>query len=260
MLFDLQGKRRTVIKVAYSLLAGIFVLTFVLFGIGSDVGAGLWDGITGRSGQVGGNDASAIYSNQLEETEKQLAEDPTNPELLVEAARLSFLHGAQLTGTDDEGNMTSTPEAAASFNRALDYWADYLDTEPKKPDVTVAGQLVFAARLMEDAVTAANIQQIVVEQQPSDIAYRDLALFLYAQGLVDEGEEAADEAIRLTSKEEKKEAREWKKELHGQTVEYQEAMAKFREQNPNADTSPQLPNPFGTLGQTPGQLPTGFSQ
>lgn len=256
MLFDLQGKRRNVIKVAYAMLAVLFVFGTILFGIGTDVGQGLVDGLVGRDG---GADAESIYAQQLEDAQESLAADPENPELLLDAARLSFLHGAQLTTTNAEDQMVSTPESTASFNRALDYWNAYMETDPDKPEVSVAGQMVFAARLMENATAAAKIQEVIIEEAPSDIAYRDMALFLYAQGLIEEGREAADKAVALTSEEEKEEAKEWRKELHKGAVDYQKAMEKYAELNPDGD-KPQLPNPFSSLGQQSGQLPPGFGQ
>lgn len=263
MLFDLQGKRRNVIRVVYAMLAVIMVGGTVMLGIGTDVGAGLSSlfGIDSSGQSTGNSDAASIYEQQLEDTQELLAADPENPDLLLEAARLAFLNGAQLTTRDEDENMVATPESNVSWNQALDYWTDYLATEPDKPEITVAGQMVFAARMMEDAVTAANIQELVVEENPTDVGYRDLALFLYAQGRIEDGEAAAKEAIRLTSDEEKEEAKEWKRELHKQSVEYRDQLEAIQEAQSNGEEAPpQLPSPFGTLGQTPGQLPPGFGQ
>jgi hypothetical protein len=46
MLFDLQsGRRRRVIQVVFGALAVIFAVSFVFFGIGSEVGGGFADSL-----------------------------------------------------------------------------------------------------------------------------------------------------------------------------------------------------------------------
>ena len=55
MIFDLKsGKRRRVVQIVFGFLAFVFFISFVGFGIGSDVSGGIFDAIG-----LGGNDTSS---------------------------------------------------------------------------------------------------------------------------------------------------------------------------------------------------------
>ena len=76
MLFDLTGKRKRFLQIIFGLLALVFTISFVGFGIGSDAGGGLFDavGVGGGQGGGGGNSPrNPQYEQQIEEAEALLA-------------------------------------------------------------------------------------------------------------------------------------------------------------------------------------------
>src|ERR687892_2445330 len=100
MLFDLRGKRRRFIQVVYALLAALFLVGFVGFGVGSESGAG---GIFDALG-IGGGDTSSSnpqYDEDIEEAEQQLEQDPKDEQALQQLAQTHYLAGQAALETDE---------------------------------------------------------------------------------------------------------------------------------------------------------------
>ena len=75
MLFDLKsGKRRRVVQVVFGFLAFIFFISFVGFGIGSDVSGGIFDAIGLGGGDNSGSDPQ--YEQQIEDAETAIGGEP----------------------------------------------------------------------------------------------------------------------------------------------------------------------------------------
>ena len=195
MLFDLSSPgRKNIIRVVYGVLALLFLVGFVGFGIGGEIGGGgIIDSITGGGGS--GNTAEQ-YEQQIEDAEEKLEADPEDPRALADLAQYRYLSGqAQLDIDEATGAPSLTEEARGEFEAAIDAWSRYLDTDPAKPDVATAGQVVQAYVFLNDAEGAARAQEILAEANPSTGTYSTLAYYRYADFDFKGGDEARDLAL-----------------------------------------------------------------
>src|SRR5215217_2464687 len=111
MLFDLKsGKRRRVVQVVFGFLAFIFFISFVGFGVGSDVTGGIFDAI----GLGGGSSSSdPQYEQSIEDAEATLEDDPGNSNALLDLVRYHYLSATSSgVSTDPETGQTSISEDA----------------------------------------------------------------------------------------------------------------------------------------------------
>ena len=86
-------------------------------------------------------------------------------------------------------------DARGELEAAIDAWNRYLDTNPNKPDLATASQIVQAYVLFDDATGAARTQEILAEADPSSGAFGTLANYLYADVDFKGGDAAAQRAI-----------------------------------------------------------------
>jgi ribosome-associated translation inhibitor RaiA len=195
MIFDLKsGKRRRVVQIVFGFLAFIFFISFVGFGIGSDVSGGIFDAIG-----LGGGDSSSTpqYEQQIEDANETLESDPENERALLDLAG-AYYRSATETGVSvnpDTGALEVTEESRADLEQSIAAWERYLDTKPQRPDTTAAAQAAESYRFLLDADGAASAQRIVAEAQGTSSAYAQLAIYLYADGKIKEGDAAGDEAV-----------------------------------------------------------------
>src|SRR5215208_4915506 len=99
MLFDLQGKRRRLVQATYLILAVLMGGGLVLFGIGSgEISGGLFDALTGRDSNSGGNE---VVKKRIETNEKAHKVNPKNTTALSNLIRAHY----QLA-TDDADAQT----------------------------------------------------------------------------------------------------------------------------------------------------------
>ncbi|MGI9019616.1 MAG: hypothetical protein ACR2G3_02755 [Solirubrobacterales bacterium] len=264
MIFDLKsGKRRRVVQVVFGFLAFIFFISFVGFGIGSDLSGGIIDAI-GLGGSGNNDDVSSQYESQIEDAEKKLTTEPKDPKALTDLARYRYLSGQEKLEFDEEaGIATLTEEARGEWDQALDAWEALVKAQPNDLDVQVAGQMICAyvpplpvcgVQAPLDQINlegAAETQRLVAEEDKSPNGYAQLAAFLYFDGDIKGGDDAADEALARAESSERKRLADEMEKLKSQAekyVEQQKAAAKA------GDTGgePQLDNPFGGLGADSG--------
>lgn len=263
MLFDLKtGKRRRVIQVVFGFLAFIFFISFVGFGIGSDVSGGIFDAIG-----VGGGDStsstSSQYQQQIDDAEAKVTDDPKNEKALSELAYFRYLSGVQQLDIDEStGVATLSEEARSEWNLALDSWEELLALKPRRLDPQAAGVIVCAyvpvlpqcqIQAPEDAVDyggAIETQRLIVKEDPSSQNLTSLAYFLLADGEIDEGREVADEAIAKSSGSNSKNLSKQFDKLVKQATQIQQAQKKAQQAGDQGAASgdSQLQNPFGGLG------------
>lgn len=206
MLFDLTGKRKRFLQVIFGLLAVVFTISFVGFGIGSDAGGGLFDavGVGGGQGGGGGNSPrNPQYEQQIEEAEALLVTNPSNEEALLTISRTRFLAGQDELQQDEQGNILVSDNARGQFESSVQAWSEYIDLEPAEADVNAARLVVEAYIRLDDASGAAETQQILVAADPTSRAYSELALYLYSAGQNKQADKAADEAIAAAPKDER---------------------------------------------------------
>jgi hypothetical protein len=185
VLFDLQGKRRRVIQATYLALAILMGGGLVLFGVGSDVQGGLADIFTSDGGDDSGN---PVVEEQLEEAQARLETNPDDPQALAEVARSNV----QLaTATDQTGTGALFAEdAAPRLEAAASAWEGYLETDPSRPDESLASLMiqVYGEAGLNEPDQATEAAAVVAEARPSAQAY--LVLTQYAALAGDERQAA----------------------------------------------------------------------
>ncbi len=254
MLFDLQGPRKTAVKVIYLGLAILMAGGLVLFGIGSNVNGGLAN-VFG-----GGNASTSAAKDNIEKYSKQLTANPKNEKALQSliAARYS-LAGDPTNYNQESGEFTA--EGKAQLNLLKDDWKDYLKLTDNKPNLATANFAVSGFLGLQDAKGATQAQQIITEKQPNAANY--LALMLYASyagdTLVASGAEVR--AKDLASKDEQKavaqQIKDIKKQVGDRNAEIQKQIQEqFAAQSQGAAGGGTPANPFGGIGGA-GAAPAG---
>jgi hypothetical protein len=250
MLFDLRGRRKRVIQVAFGGLALLMALSlFTVTG-----GASLGDLFGGSSGT---SSSSSVFDDQAKQIERKLAKDPKNPKLLATDVKVRYTAGNAQVQTDPSTGQTSvTQEAVDDFNRAGDAWQRYIKVTTK-PD---PGTAAFAVKALTGTVTtgtpvalitdnlnaAVGAQKIVATAQPSLGSYATLAQLAYFAGETKTGAQAASKALALAPKSQRV-------ALQQSIPQYKKGGAAFQKQIKAAEKSQAgggkqaLENPLGGL-------------
>jgi hypothetical protein len=271
VIFDLKsGKRRRVVQIVFGFLAFIFFISFVGFGIGSDVSGGIFDAI-GIGGNGSNEDVESTYEQNIEDAEKKLDKDPKDENALVDLARYHFLAGQENLDLDEEtGVATVTQETRSSWDAGIDAWERLLATKPEKLDEVVANQIICAyvpplpacavqAPLDEiDLEGAAKTQELVAEQDDSAQAYAVLAQFYYFDGNLKAGDEARDEAVSRAKGNVASQLEKDLEKLRGETEKFI-AEQKKAEKAGGEEGAPQLESPFSGIGSEGTGLPPATS-
>lgn len=257
MLFDLTSPRRKrILRVVYGLLALLFFVGFVGFGVGGNIGGGgLLDAI-GIGGDDSGDGVSAEqYQQQIEDAEAKLEANPDDPRALANLAQYRYLSGQVQLAVDQQTGVPSlTEESRGEFERAIDAWSSYLDTDPPKPDVSTAGQIVRAYQFLGDAGGAADAQQILAEANPSSGAYGTLAYFRYADFDFTGGDAAAKQAVDRAPGAQAKQLEKQLEKIRTQAEEQKKAIDKLPK-GEDLPGGPSLGDPLGGLGGAGGVPP-----
>lgn len=252
MLFDLRGKRRRFIQVVYAILAVLFTVSFVGFGIGSDAAGGIFDALGFGSGSSGPSNPQ--YEERIEAAEADLAADPKDTDALLELASTYALAGDDEVDVNEQtGAPILTEEALPLYEQSLDAWESYLELDPRKPDGGIAARVLNVYILLVQVATdvgeiqdllngAVRSAAVIAEDQPSANSYGTLAEFAYLAGRVEQGDEAAALALDEAEPSERKptqqfvdDARKRGERLQRQIKEQREAAAATPEeafQNP----------------------------
>src|SRR5262245_46136325 len=124
MLFDLSsGKRKRVVQVVYTLLAILFAVSFIGFGIGSDATGGIFDALG-----IGGNDNSSddpAFDQDIDDAEAAIAADPKDEKAYQDLISVRFQAGnSELDADETTGQVTLTTEAETQFREAISAWED----------------------------------------------------------------------------------------------------------------------------------------
>lgn len=245
MLFDLRGKRRRFIQVVYALLAALFLIGFVGFGVGSESGAG---GIFDALG-IGGGDTSSSnpqYDEDIDEAEQQLEQNPKDQQALLQLAQTHYLAGqGELEADETTGEPVLTDEARTQFDESIAAWERYLKLA-KRPSDNVASQVVNSYVFLNDAEGAAKTQRIVAEARPSQGAYANLAFYLYLAGDFEGGDEAAKRAVAEAEGSQRKSVKNQLARLEQQARKFEKRQEKQAEQAPEGANP--LQSPLGGLG------------
>lgn len=160
MLFDIRGRRRSVVKVVYGGLAVLFAVGFVGFGVGSDVGAGVFgSGHGGGGGGHGGGDGQST-DDQIEELHEQVADNPRSADAWRRLSLLEASVAFEQTGGHGGGTQPAD-DAAERLNLAVAAFEEYRDIVGRRrvePAVAGGAARSYAALgLFYDAVGAQRL-------------------------------------------------------------------------------------------------------
>ncbi len=250
MIFDLRsGKRRRVVQIVFSVLALIFVVGFLGFGIGGETGGG---GILDALG-IGGDSSHSSntqYEEQIEDAEAKLETDPEDQQALLDLVRYYTL-SATATGvqTDPQTGQTTITEGSRSdLEKAASAWQDYLELDPQRTNAAAAASAVQAYRLLLDAGGAAEAQRVVAEGQKTTSAYGQLAYFLYADFRFAAGDAAARQAVATADAGDREAIEKSLSRIAEQAREQKKLADKAAAQGGKDAGEAQLTDPFGALG------------
>lgn len=257
MLFDLTSPRRKrIIRVVYGLLALLFFVGFVGFGVGGNFGGGGLLDALGIGGDDSGDGVSAEqYKQQIEDAEAKLDANPEDPRALANLAQYRYLSGQVQLAVDEQTGVPSlTEESRGEFERAIDAWSRYLGTDPAKPDVGAAGQIIRAYVFLNDAGGAAEAQQILADANPSGGTYATLAYYRYADFDFKRGDEAAKQAVENAEPGQSKQLEKELDRLRKQAEEQKKAIDALPK-GEELPGGPSLGDPLGGLGGASTGLP-----
>jgi hypothetical protein len=208
MLFDLRGRgRRRTIQVIYLGLAVLMGGGLIFFGIGGNTSGGLFDAFNGSSGT---QSASKIFQNRLDRLQRRTRTNPQDAQAWATLAGLRFQIATTGEGYD-QTTQTYTAKGKAELRRAETAWDRYLALNPKKPDASVANQMVQALGTagLQQYDKAVNAQEIVIDQRPASVAlYAQLAVLAHAANQDRKSTLAEGKAVELAPKSQRKTLRQ----------------------------------------------------
>ncbi len=201
MLFDLRGRgRRRTVQIIYAGLAVLMGGGLVLFGVGSFGGTGILNSINGNEGSN-----AASHSGQIAKLEKLTRLQPTNinawerltTEQLHEAGGEAYVVQGTLTGKGHE-----------LFAATAHSWERYLALNPRKPNVTLAKEMlrIFSEEGLNQPSAAVQVLQVIVASDPESATsfyYRALAQYAYKAKDAHVGDLAAAKAVALAPAEQR---------------------------------------------------------
>jgi DNA-binding ferritin-like protein len=196
MLFDLKGRRRRVVQGTYIMLAVLMGGGLVLFGIGGGTSGGLLNAFNGGGGSSSGNKA---IQKKIDNAERVLAANPQNQAALQEIIRdnyqLASLSADQTTGT-------FSTEGKKNLQQAANAWQRYLNTNPAKPNATLANYMfqAYSEVGLNQPANAEKAAEIVAAQQNNSSAYIRVVQYATLAGDKRTADLAAQKALELAPK------------------------------------------------------------
>jgi hypothetical protein len=251
MVFDIRGRRKHVVKVVYAILALLMGASLFLLAGGGGIGSLFNSASTS-------NPASQLEA-QAVKIERNLRQDPEDPQLLLSLTRARISAGNALAETNPEtGAIVYTPESRQQMEQASEAWSKYLKAsdEPNPGAAQLAAQALFGlAQTSRTGVeAAANVrsakqaQQIVAEARPSLGSLSTLAIYqLYAfdyKGAAKTREEAVPYA---NTKFERENLGNELDQIEKRAQEFQKQLVEAEKQAKQASKNgqPGVPNPLG---------------
>lgn len=201
MLFDLRGRRRRAVQATYLTLAVLMGGGLVFFGIGGDVSGGLFDAFSERGG--GGNEQ---LEERIERNEQRLAGRPRSEAVLKELVRDYYALAASQTRSGAQG---FPEEARDELRQAGAYWERYRRAEDGRVDpslASVAVQLYDVGGLNQPG-KAQDAMAVIAQASDDPSSYLQLVAYAAAAGDTRTADLAAQKAVSLAPKGERKQIR-----------------------------------------------------
>ena len=196
MLFDLKGRRRRFVQGTYIMLAVLMGGGLVLFGIGGGTSGGLLNAFKGGGGSSGGNSA---IQKKIDAAQKQLAVNPQNQAALAEIIRDNY-QLASLSADPTTGTFSA--EGKKNLQQAANAWQRYLDSNPAKPDPTLANFMfqAYSQVGLNQPANAEKAAEVVASQQNNSSAYIRVVQYATLAGDKRTASLAAQKALELAPK------------------------------------------------------------
>lgn len=201
MLFDIRSPgRRRAVKVIYGGLAVLLAGGLILFGVGSGIqGGGLWDAISGSSGDLPDN----AFVKQADKQQKFVAAHPDDAEAWAQLARLRFQ-----SADYDDGKQAFTTSGTKQLALADQAWQRHLKLAGDKPNLRVANIMlrVYDANALNQPTKGADAMQLIIDDAGKNATskqYAQLAYFAYIGQDTRLGKLAGDKAISLSPKDDR---------------------------------------------------------
>ncbi len=218
MLFDLRsGRRRRVIQVVFGALAVLFAVSFVGFGVGSEIGGGGFTEIfTGD-----GTDENP-QEDDIKDAEKALEENPADTAALAELVTLHYQSSNQQVEIVDEETQETrlTSDGVESLQQGADAWNRLVKVSKGAPidsSTAIIAVQLFSA-LANDSLnkaasesgqtaldaaddylanykSAAEAQKIAASDGKNSQQLGQVAVYFFLAGEYEAGDQAAQTAL-----------------------------------------------------------------
>jgi hypothetical protein len=204
MLFDLRGRgRRRTVQVIYLTLALLLGGGLVLFGIGGDVQGGLFDAFRENPN----DDGSSAIRKEVDKAEAKARQSPQDATAWAELAKAEYQYAGVGKGFDD-ARETFTAEGRRRLAAADRAWQRHLKLAGDKPNLDGARIMVnvYAQDVLNKPEQAVRAQEIVIDQvpKPGPGDFSTLAVLAYQANQTRKGDLAADRAVELAPKADRK--------------------------------------------------------
>jgi hypothetical protein len=259
MLFDLRSPgRRNVIRVVYAMLAVLMGGGLVLFGIGGS-GSGIFDAFSDSGGGGGGNP----FEDDINAAQERVQQNPKDEAAYATLVQLHYSAGTQQV--DENGALTTDGEE--ELQQAADAWAKYLKLSGGDPATSpnllaVQALSTLAQNQIQDATQATSTTDALTDatasqanwaaaaeaeklalarggqNQQGGSGYQNLALFYYAAGDVQAGDQATAQAVQQAQGPEKETIQKSLDSIKQQAAQINTAIASLQKQQKQASTSP----------------------
>jgi hypothetical protein len=200
MLFDLKGKRRKTVQITYVALAFLMAVGLIGAGVGSGVSGGIFDLFSGGGG---GSTADKTIQRKIDRANRALRLNPKDEGAMASIVRahyqLASVDTNQRTGQFGKDGKKELAKADAA-------WQRYVDSEPKKPDDSLAGLMVVAYSPigLNDASKAAGAAEVVASARDDAQAWLQLVQYATAAGQTRKADLAAKKALAKAPKNQRK--------------------------------------------------------
>ena len=234
------------------MLALLFLVGFVGFGIGGELGGG-GDHVDSPTGGGGDGDTAEQFEEQIDDAERGLETNPIDEKALATLAESRYLGQVQLDVDEATGALVLTEEARGEFEAAIDAWTS-ATTKTRTGRRGRGGTSPSRhSSFFGDAEGAADTQEILAEDNNlSAGTYSTLANFAYADFDFKRGDEAAQRAVEEVSPQEKKTVEKQLDQLREAYVKEEKRIEKLPDAEEGAEAG--LQSPFGGLDQG-GEVP-----
>lgn len=205
MLFDLQGRRKRLIRVIYVLLAVSFLGGFLFFGVGTG-GNSLFD--SGSFLDVLGGGGGSGSGGQIKKYEKRVSQNPNDQKSYEQLITIQF----QIARSPKNYNQQTgqpTKDGVKELSKLAQYYESYLKTRPKPKRVPTAVALAAVQSYvgLGRFGKAADAQSGVVDSKPTSNNFYQLALLAYQAGQSRRGDLAGQQAVARAPKSHRKQVK-----------------------------------------------------